>query len=334
MLNNTNDFKLPLLTGKIVNGIVEENNDPLHFGRIKVRVENLHSEKMKTEDLPWVMSLNYTSAVKLQGGLKLPDIGSKCWVLYTSDDLYSGIYVGCLPNITEDFLQHYPNTYGFIDRSGTLFLVDTETDNYTFYHVSGTTLTVDAKGQVRLQVANNQVNPDGLANNPQPLSLEVVGNVDLTSSENVSITCKQFNLKASNGVNIDASTNLNISSNNATENYSSLTQNIGSYTISASSYTLQSGGVLTVTGGGALTLGGTSVQLNGLSFAPTQIIDTNMSAQIPWSFNCFGAASTGSAPPAVPPSVSPTSPSVNTVNTPNITPPNPRERQKGVLENG
>ena len=61
MLNNATNFKLPLLTGKIVKGVVEDNNDPLHMGRLKVRVDGLHSIKMLTEDLPWVMSLEYFS---------------------------------------------------------------------------------------------------------------------------------------------------------------------------------------------------------------------------------------------------------------------------------
>ena len=61
MLNNATNFKLPLLTGKIVKGVVEDNHDPLHMGRLKVRVDGLHSIKMLTEDLPWVMSLEYFS---------------------------------------------------------------------------------------------------------------------------------------------------------------------------------------------------------------------------------------------------------------------------------
>lgn len=331
MLNNTNDFKLPLLTGKIVNGIVEDNNDPLHLGRIKVRVVNLHSNDMQTEDLPWVMSLNYTSAVKLQGGLKLPDIGSKCWVVYASDDLYSGVYLGCLPNITDEFLEHYPNTYGFIDRSGTLFLVDTDTDNYVFYHVSGTTVTVDAKGQIRVQVANNQVNQNGKAESPQPLSIEVVGNVQLKTTETISMECKNFNVKASDSVSIESGKQISVSSDKGTYDYSTVTQKISNYTLSSSSCTIQASGSLTVEGGSSLTLGGGTAKLNGLTFMPTQIIDTNLTAQIPWGFNCFGQAVNGSAPPATPPSVSPQPPVIQTVNTPDITPPPQRERQEGSL---
>ena len=87
--------------------------------------------------------------------------------MFVDDNIYNGLYLGCLPNVTDELLTDYPNSYGYIDRSGSLFVANTNTDNYMFQHVSGTTFLVDAKGNLKIQVANNQVNMNGTAENPK-----------------------------------------------------------------------------------------------------------------------------------------------------------------------
>lgn len=333
MLNNATNFKLPLLTGKIVKGVVEDNNDPLHMGRLKVRVDGLHSIKMLTEDLPWVMSLEYFSNSNQQGNLHIPDLNSPCWLIFPGDDIYSGIYLGCLPNIKEELLEDYPNSYGSIDRSGSLFLANTNTDNYTFQHVSGTTFNIDAKGNVKIQVANNQVNMEsGIAENPEGISIEVIGNVELKANQLIDIECVDLKVKASNSIEFNSGNSMNLSSQTFTQNANSYTLNCSNYNLSTSSYTLQSSGNITSVSGGSYTIGGSSVSVNGLPFqiATITVIDTlpiGTAVFHSWMYACFGPAAEGAAPAIVPPPASPTAPEITNIENAQLEPQPARTRQ-------
>lgn len=333
MLNNAVDFKLPLLTGKIVNGVVEDNNDPLKLGRLRVRVDNIHPSDMLTDQLPWVMSLNFYSSVNLQGNVNIPDIGSTCWVVYPSDDLYSGIYIGCLPNISDELAQNYPFSYGFIDRSGSLFIADTDNDCYKIYHVSGSIINLDSKGNLRIQVANNKANPNASSqnDNPVPFSIEVIGNVDIKTTDSFNVQCKSFNVSASDSVNINGNT-ITTNSNSLTTTCSTKTTTCSAYSISASYISAMSQQSITLNSGGTFTYGGQTVTLNGLPFGPTVVTDTNLQAVTTWAFNCFGQAIVSTPPPSTPPTVTVNPPTVNSVQPVQITPPPARQRQQGTIQ--
>ena len=190
MLSNATDFNSQVLTGKILKGEVVANQDPLHLGRIRVRISYLHPKEMLDEQIPWVMSFNFNSNPNSQGSAAVPDIGSICWVLFPSDDMYSGIYLGCLPNVQQELLEDYPNTYGFIDRSGSLLMANTAQDKYVFHHVSGTIIKIDCNGRMQIKVADDSMNASATSDLPQGLSLEILGNLDLKVSEKIKVQCK------------------------------------------------------------------------------------------------------------------------------------------------
>ena len=201
MLNNTKDFSAPILTGQIATGVVVSNSDPLHLGRVKVRIAELHPQNLEDQYLPWVESWQFRSSVNGQGNINVPDVGSKCRVMFPSDDMYSGIYICGIPNVNQELLEDYPNSYGYIDRSGNLFLVNTERDTFTFYHVSGTNIDIDASGHTKIQITDQSPeNGNGTTRNPDSLTIEVIGNLDLKVSKDINIECSNLKINARNTI--------------------------------------------------------------------------------------------------------------------------------------
>lgn len=207
-----------MLKGKVVRGTVVYNNDPLHFGRIKVKIDNLYPTDISNENIPWSMPLNFKGGVNSQGNVNIPDIGSSALVVFLSDDMYSSIYLSSLPNIKdEELLEDYPNTYGQLDRSGNLFLINTEKDIVKFYHVSGTNFTIDGKGRTKVQITNFSEGRSEL--NPIGLDVEIIGDLNLKVRNNINIQCENLNLDVKNNTYV-SSNNMETNTQNLTKMYS------------------------------------------------------------------------------------------------------------------
>lgn len=295
MLNNSIDFQSQSLFGKIVTGVVVDNNDPMHYGRLKVRVPDLLPAQLEDQYLPWVESWQFRSSVNGQCNINVPDIGSNCRILYMSDDVYNGVYISGLPNLSEEFLEDYPNTYGYIDRSGSLFLANTKTDTYTIYHVTGTKLTLEGNGHCTIQVASTEAGP--------ALDIQVIGNTNITCQEDINIKGRNINME---------SNNFNVKSNNIKIEGNNVEVNAGS------SNKIQSKSTMKVIGGSSLDLTSTP-KLDGKAFGMYE--DTTIVGTVSqfYAFSISGSSESSSAG------------SVN-VKSPQVTIPEPRERQANSEE--
>lgn len=269
MLNNAKDFTAPILTGQIATGIVVSNADPLHLGRIKVRISELHPQNLEDQYLPWVESWQFRSSVNGQGNINVPDIGSKCRVMFPSDDMYSGIYITGIPNVSQELLEDYPNTYGFIDRSGSLICANTDKDVYTLYHVSGTKLTIDGKGNCILQATGSG---SGESLSDSQLNIQVVGNASIQVQDVLNIAAKEINMSA-NKINVNSS----------------------SYNNNSNGTTLQSGGAFKINAGSSLDLTGSPV-LDGKAFGIHKDTCEGSIIEQFYAFSIAGSPSKGSAP--------------------------------------
>jgi hypothetical protein len=133
--------------------LVEETNDPLRIGRVRVRIPELHNKDVKVADLPWAVP-SFAVGGKGCGWWSNPVIGDIVWVQFEKNHPYAPIWTGAatptrrkfypLPSINgktplsvndqgqpadtpDDFLPEYlpadqrPMTYGMKDRYGTYF---------------------------------------------------------------------------------------------------------------------------------------------------------------------------------------------------------------------
>lgn len=141
------------LGNKLATAVVVDNNDPLQIGRIKFRISTLHSGRSDTE-LTWAAQLHQSSQGNTTYGIGevgVPVVGAKVIIFFPEDDEHNAYYLADYHDtgskITE-LLEDYPNSYGRIDASGNLFLVNTTANTVRFVHVSGTTITIGADGTI------------------------------------------------------------------------------------------------------------------------------------------------------------------------------------------
>jgi len=80
-------------------GVIEDNNDPLFLGRVKVRILGVHSEDQEetaVEDLPWAECL-VSADLGLVSGIgisSVPEQGCYCWVFFDGQNQNKPVVIG------------------------------------------------------------------------------------------------------------------------------------------------------------------------------------------------------------------------------------------------
>jgi hypothetical protein len=96
-------------------GKVEDREDPLKLGRLKIRIFSLHDDKLLTSKLPWFLpAFPITSANK--GGIgdsAIPEIDSIVIVQFIEGNINQGIYTHTIPG-TGDL----PNPDKYLEGTG------------------------------------------------------------------------------------------------------------------------------------------------------------------------------------------------------------------------
>ena len=164
------------LEGKIVSGVVIDNNDPEKLFRVKVRLSEMHSGRPNGE-IPWSMQFLFSNQGHTNqiGSICIPVIGAKVLIMFPEDDEHDSYYIADYHDKSsqiQELLVDYPNVYGHIDASGNLWLVNTLRDTVTFIHVSGSYTKYFQNGDVEQGVAGNyyvkaigSINLDGVTVN-------------------------------------------------------------------------------------------------------------------------------------------------------------------------
>jgi len=136
-------------------GLVEDNLDPNHAGRIKVRVYGVY-DNLSVNIIPWAEyadpMMGGQSGI---GGFFVPDIGSKVWVFFEAGDHMQPVYFAGapahqdMPPERSDDVE-YPLNRVLKTKAGHVIEFDDSpgAERIRIFHVSGTVITMFANGDL------------------------------------------------------------------------------------------------------------------------------------------------------------------------------------------
>ena len=139
-------------------GVVEDRDDPLFLGRVRVRIVGYHTADttiLPTEDLPWAYPMMPVTSASMSGIGEAPvGLVAGSWVIgffRDGDDNQEPVIMGSLGGIPQsEYYNNLKPTQGFVDRTKTYpvpELMDEPDTNRLARH-QGTTI-VDLKNAIR-----------------------------------------------------------------------------------------------------------------------------------------------------------------------------------------
>lgn len=189
------NFKATSLTGRFFKGRVVDVNDPLKIGRIRVYVNGVH-KNLEPTTIPWSLGANSCFSGSNSGGIDIPPLNSRVWVLFCSEDLYSSLYFGASRDLSKqlgpEFLEDYPNCRGYIDDFGNLFVQNKVKGFIKSQLISGATICWDNNG-LTIDTSN-----EGPGVNEQGLNITVRGPANLKCSKDFNVEAQNINFTTDN----------------------------------------------------------------------------------------------------------------------------------------
>ena len=151
-------------------GVVEDINDPLQAGRVRVRIFGMHSQnKIKsatdgipTNELPWAEPAFpvMEGAASKFGFWSVPLVDSHVFIFFDMGNILRPIYFASAPGAA-DFdtgSGTYPHNTVLHFHGGHIIEIDSTPGNkrLKIFHPSGTVFTVDDGGNVDMEVVENE----------------------------------------------------------------------------------------------------------------------------------------------------------------------------------
>ena len=148
---------------------VEDNNDKLKLGRIKIRIYP-HFEDIAVDDLPWAEPCWWMP-------MQIPPVGSWVWVFFENGDPLKPVYMGqAIPLGVDKPLEpfekvigndakkqhmypkvwfdetgsHYPNSYLIRSPNGHLIKIDDQTGEIDMYSNTGNRILLQPDGTIEI----------------------------------------------------------------------------------------------------------------------------------------------------------------------------------------
>lgn len=191
--------KSKLLRGKQYLGIVVNNIDPNHLGRVKCGITGL-IEADNDIKLPWV----YPSMPYFLGGAEdkmefsVPELNSELVIEFPYEDIYFGFYKARWHSKTSHvqtvFDEDYPESYGCIDPQGTYYKINKAKKYALFSHVSGSKVKFLENGNIEILAIGNRltkINGNKQEDTDGDSLMEIGGNLNIDAGLNVKITSGQ-----------------------------------------------------------------------------------------------------------------------------------------------
>lgn len=176
-LDNIQDYNGKKLLGRVVN-----NQDPDGMNRFQVKIPGLYEDG----ELPWVgmsRSSPFGSGPGF-GTYGAPAIGALAIIELQGGDSHKPMCTGFSQQQTDKNPAFAAGTtWGYADPNGTKLVVDTVAKTYTFTHVSGTTYTIDASGNLTAHTAGN-------------VNITVTGNINITSTGTTTVKASAATINA------------------------------------------------------------------------------------------------------------------------------------------
>ncbi|HWY34471.1 MAG TPA: phage baseplate assembly protein V [Nitrosopumilaceae archaeon] len=143
-------FEKGSLQGKLAPAIVINNNDPTKTQRVQYRISTIHQGRTDAE-LVWAIPIGWSTQGNSAGigDISVPQIGAKILIFFPENDEHDTYYFADYHDKSTQIVElqeNYPNSYGRIDSSGNLWLVNTQTNTVRFIHVTGSYIKINADG--------------------------------------------------------------------------------------------------------------------------------------------------------------------------------------------
>lgn len=143
--------------------VVEDNNDPQHFGRVQVRVLGMHDSGsgVTVGDLPWAEVAGGTD-FGLVDGVGISSVlrkGTMVWVFFNNDDFNFPVVMGTIKgssDVSSEAKGSYGNTATIKTASGHIIELGDAggAEKIEIKHSSGSKLTFQADGSIIIESVN------------------------------------------------------------------------------------------------------------------------------------------------------------------------------------
>jgi len=180
------------LTNPLFVATVEDNNDPTFNYRVKVRIPDIHTDIIKTEELPWAARLcNSFMGVGDEQDLNhaIPEVGTQVLVLAIGNNLNSLVYLGNLYKKTAQTPTDdgYLNTYGIYRKDGQFIGVDKI--KKLFQMLFDGDIEVDKVHNIRINATSNIiVSCDSAILNANTATVSTTGATTIKADGNLKVT--------------------------------------------------------------------------------------------------------------------------------------------------
>lgn len=147
------------LVGGNHRGLVVDNEDPLKYGRVRVRVHGFF-DGVDADDLPWAVPAYplMAGAGSGYGWFGIPAEGTEVWCFFEAGDYNQPVYFAEAPDGIRGHPTvgdtNYPDRRGFRTKSGQSVYVDDEDKKIVIQHSSGTIIRIDQSGDIVVSAQN------------------------------------------------------------------------------------------------------------------------------------------------------------------------------------